>query len=437
MKKPILIYTTLITAFVLLTSAELFAQFTLTGELRPRAEFRNGFKKLKDKNMDPAFFIEQRSRLYFNFKRDNIELHMALQDVRIWGATNQIYKYDPALTNFYEAWASYQFTNKWGVKLGRQALDYDNARFLGNLDWAQQGRSHDALLFTMSNAERDCKLHLGGAFNQSANPPEFSNLEGTDYLGINNYKFMFYGWWNKKFENGGMSVLFQNDGRQVAEDTSTASRQTYAVLGNMKVGNVTLDGELYYQGGKNGNNLNVSALMVTVHGTLKTDLTPLTLGIEYLSGTKLGESDDKSFNPLYGTNHKFYGFMDYFYVGNGHGQVNGRTSGLLDVHFKTKFKLGEKSNLAANLHWFSSPVTIYENSDMNGTSMSSSLGTELDLVFTKVLSKDAKFNIGYSQMFGTETMEAIKGGGDRTAFNNWIWAMIAFKPQLFTTKKDD
>jgi hypothetical protein len=33
-------------------------------------------------------------------------------------------------------------------------------------------------------------------------------------------------------------------------------------------------------------------------------------------------------------------------------------------------------------------------------------------------------------------MEAIKGGGDKSAMNNWAWAMIAFKPQLFTTAKE-
>ena len=129
--------------------------------------------------------------------------------------------------------------------------------------------------------------------------------------------------------------------------------------------------------------------------------------------------------------------MDYFYVGNGHGQSSGgRTSGLIDIHLKTKFKLGQKSNLGANLHYFASPVKIYRGfGTVNGT-YGSNLGTEVDLIYTAVLTKDVKFNLGYSQMFATESMEAIKRGGDRSALNNWAWAMISFKPQLFTTKKD-
>ena len=70
-------------------------------------------------------------------------------------------------------------------------MNYDNARFMGNLDWAQQGRSHDALLFTKQDADRNSQLHLAFAFNQ---PYGFepANLSGTDYLGINNYKSMIF-----------------------------------------------------------------------------------------------------------------------------------------------------------------------------------------------------------------------------------------------------
>ncbi len=431
-----LIQIPIVSLLLLIVSNELFAQFTLTGELRPRTEFRNGFKRLKDKGTDPAFFIEQRSRLYFDYKREKIQVHLSLQDIRIWGATDQIYKQDPALFNVYEAYAAYAFNERYGFKVGRQAMNYNNARFLGNLDWAQQGRSHDALLFTKKDAARNCQLHLAVAYNQPSGF-EPGNLSGTEYFDIKNYKTMIFGWWDKKFDNGGMSVLFHNDGRQIKSDTSMAHRQTYAVLGNYNLEEFKLDGEFYYQGGKNGGDVSVSGLMIALHGTYETDITPLTFGFEYLSGTARGDDKDKSFNPLYGTNHKFYGFMDYFYVGNGHGQekASGRASGLIDFHLKTRFKLGEKSNLAANVHYFASPVKIYRGFGTNNGTYGSSLGTEFDLVYTVVLVKDVKFNMGYSHMFATETMEAIKGG-DRSTLNNWAWAMISFKPQLFTTAKE-
>ena len=421
---------------VLISSEKLMAQFTITGELRPRTEFRNGFKRPKDKGDDPAFFIEQRSRIYVDYTLDKISMSIALQDIRMWGSTDQVYKSDPTLQNVFEAWAKYAFDERYSLKVGRQALVYDNERFMGGLDWAQQGRSHDALFFSKKHADRNCDLNLAFAYNQRI-PFEPGKLEGNDYFGVNNYKTMIFSHWNRTFDKGAISVLFHNDGRQIQADTSQAFRQTYAVLGNYNLGDVKLDGELYYQGGKDGNDLEVSALMFAVHGTYETDITPLTLGFEYLSGTVRSEDKNKSFNPLYGTNHKFYGFMDYFYVGNGHGQsTGGRTSGLIDVHLKTKFKLGQKSNLGANLHYFASPVKIFEGFGINGDTYGATLGTEIDLVYTMTLSQNVKFNLGYSQMFATETMEAVKGGGDASAFNNWAWAMISFKPQLFTTAKE-
>lgn len=432
MKKILLL--PIITLLLLVVGDDLFAQFTITGELRPRTEFRNGFKRPKDKGDDPAFFIEQRSRIYFDYTLDKISMSIALQDIRMWGSTDQIYKSDPTLQNVFEAWAKYAFDERYALKFGRQVLSYDNQRFMGGLDWAQQGRSHDALLFSKKHTDRNCELNLAFAYNQQI-PFEPTNLDGNEYIGVNNYKTMIFGHWNRKFDNGVVSVLFHNDGRQVQADTSMAHRQTYGVLGNYNLGKIRIDGEFYYQGGKNAANVSVSAMMFALHGTYTTDITPLTLGFEYLSGTARAESDDKSFNPLYGTNHKFYGFMDYFYVGNAHGQ-NGKISGLIDIHLKTKFNLSKKSNLAANLHYFLSPVSIYRGfGTVNGT-YGSSLGTEVDLVYTLALSQNVKFNLGYSQMFATETMEAIKGGGDRSAVNNWAWAMISFKPQLFTTAKE-
>ena len=409
------------------------AQLTIKAELRPRAEFRNGFKTLKEDGDKPAFFIEQRSRLYFNFKKERFELHLALQDIRIWGGTDQIYKSDPALTNIYEGYIRYHFNDKYSLKFGRQALDYNNARFFGNLDWAQQGRSHDALLFIYDDENTQSQLHVGAAFNQNVFEP--AQLFGTFYQN-SNYKTMQYAWWNKKLTDANISLLIQNDGRQVQADTSIAYRQTYGMIGDFKLGNVKLDGEVYYQGGKNGGNTDVSAFLLALHATAKAGQIPLTLGFELLSGTSIDDSKDKAFNPLYGTNHKFYGFMDYFYVGNGHGQAPS-SSGLMDIFLKANYKTGDKSSLLAFAHVFNSPAKIYDPESGFTESMSSYLGTEIDLVYKLIVSKDAVFNVGYSHMFASTTMETIKGRGDSSKTHNWAWVMFAFKPTLFTTKKDE
>ncbi|WP_299190532.1 alginate export family protein, partial [uncultured Aquimarina sp.] len=65
-----------------------------------------------------------------------------------------------------QAWINFKFGNGWSTKLGRQALVYDDQRILGGLDWAMQGRFHDAALIKYKN-ENGLKLDLGFSFNQN------------------------------------------------------------------------------------------------------------------------------------------------------------------------------------------------------------------------------------------------------------------------------
>jgi hypothetical protein len=151
------------------------------------------------------------------------------------------------------------------------------------------------------------------------------------------------------------------------------------------------------------------------------------LGVEYLSGTDMDSSQStiKSFNPLYGTNHKFNGWMDYFYVGN---HIN--SVGLVDVNSTLKYS---KNKFSATLmpHIFSSAAPVVNSL---GEELGNALGTEVDLALGYNFTKDIQFQMGYSQMFATESMEVLKGGNkDNT--NNWAWVMLTVKPNLFSYSK--
>ncbi len=430
--------------FALFASLSQFAmaQLTVTGEIRPRFEYRNGFKTLRpENNFRPAAFVEQRTRLYLNYQKDKFEFHVAFQDIRMWGNTNQIYKTDPALTNLFEGYATYMLNDKWSFKVGRQVLSYDTQRFMGGLDWAQQGRSHDAALIRYQN-KKEITVDAAFAFNNSANEPGFLNSYGSPYF-LNNYKNMQMLHASKKWKKAYVSFLFQNDGRQLSKDTllnNIKYRQTYGLVANGNLSkSVELAGEFYYQGGVSGAGQTVNAYFASADVTFKTELTPITLGGDYASGTKREDAGkDNAWNPLYGTNHKWYGYMDYFYVGNSFGQ-GGRTTGLIDIYVKTDFKLAEKHSIAAHGHYFMSPVTLYSTSP-NPMELNSALGIEFDLVYKFVVSKDVKIQVGYSQMLAQESMEAIKNGGvmdgrSSGVTNNWAFVMIQFKPALYTQKK--
>lgn len=425
----------LIYAIVLLLCVGLEAtaqEFKISAEIRPRSELRNGFKKLRTDAQEPAFFTEQRSRLNLDYKSEKIIMRLSLQDVRVWGSTNQIYKTDPnALMNVSEAWAQYNFNEKFGVKVGRQMISYDNQRFLGGLEWAQQGRRHDAALFIYDDKASKLKLHAGFAFNQAGFEPGM--LVGNDYTGVNSYKSFQYLWAHKDWENGKASALVFNDGYQYgATSDSVSQRQTIGLVGSRSFGAIKVAGEGYYQTGT-FKAADVNAYMLDLNLTVKTKVTPITIGYQILSGGDGESGEIKNFAPAYGTNHKFNGFMDYFYVGNPHNDKKGNSAGLQDIYINTAFKVG-KGKFKAQLHQFMSAVDIYSGSAEDGfVKESGNLGTEIDLIYARSLSKDASLVVGYSQMFATSSMEVLKGG-DSGLINNWAFVMLTFKPTLFTSK---
>ena len=67
-----------------------YGQFTMSGEIRPRMEYRHGYKTLADSNQNHASFTDQRSRLNFNYKDEGYQVKVVLQDVRVWGSQPQL-----------------------------------------------------------------------------------------------------------------------------------------------------------------------------------------------------------------------------------------------------------------------------------------------------------------------------------------------------------
>ncbi len=123
-----------------------YAQFSLEGQLRPRTELRNGFKKPITPSQEPAVFTEQRTRLIAGYKTEKYGFKLSLQDVRIWGETGQINKSDQLLSA-HEAYGEYYASAKSTFRIGRQEVIYDGHRLFGSLDWAAQARSLDALRY--------------------------------------------------------------------------------------------------------------------------------------------------------------------------------------------------------------------------------------------------------------------------------------------------
>lgn len=392
----------------------------IDADLRARFEYRHGFNNLFPDNADPAAFVNQRSRLNFNYTTEKLQLFIAVQDVSIWGDTRQILAVDGNDSfSLFEAWGQIQMNENWYMKLGRQVLSYDDERIFGGLDWAMQGRFHDAAL--LKYRKDGFMMDLGGAYSQ-----ETDRNEGNDFRiqGFFTYKALQYAYLKKSWEKSSASFLFLNTGFQDFDVNDVADGVSYRHTAGtyfkfpIKIINVT--GSAYYQFGKANATTDLAAYQMSLEATYKKNKVLYGLGLELLSGTDQdGANKNNSFFPLYGTNHKFNGFMDYFYVGN-----HANTVGLNDFYAKMVFTTGEKSTVLVKGHYFTANAALTGDADAY-------LGTEMDLVYTQALMKNVNLNVGYSHMFASESMSLIKGGRPHDNTNNWGWIQLIINPNIF------
>jgi len=429
---------------VFLSVKSITAQFTLDAQFRPRTEYRNGFQFLQQEGVDAGFVTNTRARIGAGYKTESYEIYINIQDLQIWGENPQLAPIDANDTfSLFEAWAELQIGKGWSTKLGRQVLSYDDQRYFGGLDWAQQGRYHD--LAMIKYRQEDFMLDIGLAFNQDLdedpqNAPKFGfKNAGTEFNSGNpfQYKTMQHLYAKKKFNNFSASLLLANLGfQQVDETTDEVSdiRNTFTAGTHLayKKGKFGLEGNAFLQTGKFFNGIDIEgAYLFGLEGSYSVSpKTKLGIGIEAISGDDATTEATEAFLPHFGTNHKFNGFMDHFYVGNWINNV-----GLLDLHASATFNLGEKTTLFAKVLNFTGME--------DAPSGENALGTEVDLVLTQKF-KGFSLKVGYSQLFaadGLEELETARLGSltpvDFKGSQNWAWAMVIIKPTLFTTAKSD
>jgi len=411
------------------------AQFSFNGQILNRSEYRHGYGNLIDTSASAAFSIGQRSRLTAAYATEKARFALSLQDIRTWGNTPQANIIDGYLS-LHEAYLEILFNDKLSAKIGRQELDYDDARFLGNLDWVLQARSHDIALLKYADTTQQLQIHAAFAYNQTG---DF--LSGSYYSLSNQYKIAQMLWINKKWNNWTMGFLLWNNGLQADSSIVHREKVNYTTtLGipicQYKLKNFALQGFFYYQLGRDIKNKELAAIDASAElnynkklNAEKNNKIGLSIGFEYLSGTSQTDTanhKNQSFNPLYGTNHRHNGYMDYFYVGGRH--IN--SVGLIDAYFNLKYDLNAKVFLGGSLHYFSAAqdlkdpqLSAYQDADPY-------LGTEIDLSAGYRFSESVSFQAGYSQLFAANSLALLRNTSTEANTQNWAYLAILFRPGM-------
>lgn len=399
------------------------------------------------------------------------------------------------LANSADTTLKFRTFDNLSLKVGRQELVYDDVRLLGNLDWLQQGRRFDmALLKGMKNGwqidvgvafnQNSDAFGRAGTFYAAGNAPAtVANSKGafvsipTDFiptagkggapvlaspLSTNGQNQMFKSmqmlYVSRKFGQTKFSGLFFKDDFQKYRIDSLGSsangvvygrrydvegvnsRLTYGVMltgliGNAssKLGKIAWQTFAYKQGGKNRDGQNLSAYHYGANVLMQKGKLSFGPGYEVLSGNNTLSPDGKDhrFDPLYGTPHKHWGYMDYFYVGTG-----APAGGLGNAFFKTKYVANPNLYFTFDIHHFALANDMKNGLDAAGGKISRQLGNEFDFIVNYNLNKFTNVELGYSHLKGTNSLEYAKlGTMDKTKHSaNWAYLMLNIRPDFFYTK---
>lgn len=399
------------------------SQFDVDAQIRPRFESRDGFRFLPLKGADAASFINQRTRLTFGYSQSKLNLKVSVNNHKVWGDIKTLGSNDVAIS-FHEAWAEALLSEKFSIKFGRQEIIYDDQRIFGSVNWVQQARSHDAMvakwMFTPKN-----RLDIGIAYNANG-----ESLARTPYA--TQYKAFQYAWYHAKMNRFGLSILFLNNGIEYADNAELKVDYSQTIGGRLtyksESGKFISDASYYLQGGKQkGSKVSASNFAINLKYKLSSEFL-VGAGYEMLSGNDLGSggyndvdgSEINAFNPFYGTNHKFNGWMDHFYVATWNNSV-----GLNDLNFVLAYT---KNKFSAKLmpHFFSAAGDTGSFDDQ--------LGTEIDVMFGYKIAKDMSCSVGYSHLSGKNALLSLQGG-NRESSGSVAYIQFNFSPKLLSIKK--
>ncbi|MFN0050176.1 MAG: alginate export family protein [Cytophagales bacterium] len=228
-------------------------------------------------------------------------------------------------------------------------------------------------------------------------------------------------------------------------------------------GKILLNGGAYGQFGHNPAGRFINAYHAFFYGTYTIGKWTFGPGYDILSGnttnvtgsgaTAAGSGDNR-FDPLYGTPHRWWGYMDYFYVGTGSPR-----SGLQDFYFRLRhdrknfwvtLDVHHFMTAGKDVNWRATATTSTTTTDpISGAvttntvqnpfeKLESTYGQELDLVANYQINKFVNLEAGYSVFLATPTLAASKGlaggkdGYDR--FNQWAYLQLNFRPEFLYQK---
>ncbi|MEK7726788.1 MAG: alginate export family protein [candidate division KSB1 bacterium] len=421
--------------FIMFQTLPVHAQFTLSGELRMRAEVRNNADFNSDR-LDGTAQVFNRMRLGVarEFER-GVKVFVQLQDSRIWGEEGSSLN---ALGNVDLNQAYVQIERLAGlpidIRLGRQPLAFGNERLVGKYDWHNVGRAFDAMNMQVGHVEQKLNLWLAQVRDHTA-PLVARNQEfaGAYFSSQHLFPFTLDAYWlllydARNFESVANPAM---PGRQ-DEPSYDLTLHTFGLRLSRATGrNVQFDFEGAYQFGSSGfQDIRAYAFALNASYVFAMKWRPA-LHVGYMLGSGDQQSNDgksETFANLFPNAHGLLGAMDYASWSN----ISAPKIGF-NFSPRAKFSFGAEYCALAlqNEHdaWYraggfniGTPQEFYRKAVPG---VGKRLGQEMDLHADYVYRERLDLKMGVSKFFVGEFIK--KTGGLRADDSFWAYFAVEVK----------
>ncbi len=425
--KALILGVSIVTLMLTVTYA-MPSEVSVTGQIRQRTELID--KDFADStSMGGITWL--RTRLNISVKTESNGLaFIQIQDSRKFGEeTSTLFDGSADMLDFHQA---YLLVNQvagrpLSVKVGRMELAYANQRIIGAVGWHNVARSFDGVVTTykLNNIGIDAFLmteieektvvkSISLSVDTSTTP--WGVTETTTYANPKDFR----GVWltsNWKFGSGAGTRVdayflnnYNNEGDDLNRNTMGIFSKGAYQLGGLKF---TQEIDFALQSGTQSGNIDISATLIGVRVSVELTNLPfkhaIGIGFDLVSGDDPATDQYEAFNTLYATNHKYYGFMDYFINIPAHT----KTAGLQDIIPTVSVALLKNLQAKLDYHIFSTAQEV---------SGETAIGTELDLTVTYGFRKGIKLVGGYSSFTPDKVFESWKGSDPAS----WAYLMTIF-----------
>lgn len=376
-------------------------------QFRPRFEIDN---KDFNKSNDASSFTLLRTRIGVQFNPSvDLSGYIQLQDSRYMGGETTTTT-DMKNVDIHQAYFKIDnlFSLPIDFKFGRMEMTYNNERVIGVSNWGNVGRSLDGVLLSIKSEA--VKVELFGF-------KELEKLGFGDTLDQNIYGAAF-------------DLALVNDFKiqpifiwQKYVPSSQISRFTLGSYFKGSWGGFTHEEDVYYQFGKqkiNKVDYDIKAFMFGINASYNFDLSSkpfIGAGLDYYSGDdNLTDTQYKVFNTVYGTGHKYLGYMDYFTnIPN-----DTYSLGIADFIFKGGLNLITDLKASVLFHILNANAGY----KLKSGSTTKQFGNEIDFTVNYTYNKYVTFESGLSFFSPGDIYKEKKGGDSASWF--YLLAVVTF-----------